>query len=140
MKRYTNSTAITSATKIGQDYDNINTTIWHWDLSEKDVESNVRYCGDNTLAYAIHRIMIGTKLLTGEDANDDYDDTFWSFIEMLRSNNKNTNNKFQLASVADVYSQVRLHPNTELASLLVWPPLYIDKGAKTVAFWRAEEK
>jgi len=140
MKQYTNSTAITSATKIGQDYDNVNTTIWHWDLSEKDVESNVRYCGDNALAYAIHRIMIGTKLLTGEDENDDYDDTFWSFIEMLRSNNKSSNNKFQLASVADVYSQVRLHPNTELASLLVWPPLYIDKGAKTVAFWRTEEK
>eukprot|EP00751_Fragilariopsis_kerguelensis_P020797 CAMPEP_0170894390 /NCGR_PEP_ID=MMETSP0734-20130129/43142_1 /TAXON_ID=186038 /ORGANISM="Fragilariopsis kerguelensis, Strain L26-C5" /LENGTH=395 /DNA_ID=CAMNT_0011285375 /DNA_START=341 /DNA_END=1528 /DNA_ORIENTATION=+ len=141
MKRYTNSTAITSATNIGQDYDNVNTTSGIGIYLKKMLnKSNVRYCGDNALANAIHRIMIGTKLLTGEDENDDYDDTFWSFIEMLRSNNKSSNNKFQLASVADVYSQVRLHPNTELASLLVWPPLYIDKGAKTVAFWRTEEK
>jgi hypothetical protein len=26
-----------------------------------------------------------------------------------------------LSSVADAYPQVRLHPNTELAALLVWP-------------------
>ena len=29
-----------------------------------------------------------------------------------------------LVSVADVYPQVRLHPNTELAALVLWP---IDK-------------
>ena len=83
-------------------------TIWHGALSDKDTESNVRYCGDNVLGFAIRRSL---QLNSGED-----DIAFWSFVDMLRSKNKH-----QLASVADVYPQVRLHPNTELAALLVWP-------------------
>ena len=64
-------------------------------------------CGDNVLAYAIRRNL---QLDNGDD------DAFWSFVDLLRSKNNH-----QLASVADVYPQVRLHPNTELAALLVWP-------------------
>lgn len=89
----------------------------------------MRYCRDNALAYAIRRKMRckSTTHKTGSDNDedveeDDDDDVFWSFIGMLRSENKSDDNKYHLASVADVYKQVRLHPNTELAALLVWPP------------------
>ena len=92
-------------------------TIWHWPLSQKDVNSgNVRYCGDNVLAFAIRRsLRISPPDSDGDE--DDNDVAFWKFIEELRS----PNNPYQLASVADAYKQVRLHPNTELAALLVWP-------------------
>lgn len=58
-----------------------------------------------------------------ETANsDDKDAAFWNFIDMLRSNGDRDGNDYHhLASVADVYTQVRLHPNTELAALLLWP-------------------
>ena len=96
-------------------YDGQDGTIWHWPLSEKDTEYNVRYCGDNVLGFAICR---NFKSLLDTGGGDDDDAAFWSFIDMLRYKNKNND---QLFSVADVYPQVRLHPNTELAALLVWP-------------------
>uniref|UniRef100_A0A7S4AQS0 Uncharacterized protein n=1 Tax=Pseudo-nitzschia australis TaxID=44445 RepID=A0A7S4AQS0_9STRA len=129
-ERYTitnTATAAATTTITGQE-DGTGATIWHWAMSEKDIEYNVRYCGDNALAYAIRRNMrFNSKSLTSND-NDDVDvdaaaadDAFWTFIGMLRSENKSDDNECQLASVADVYTQVRLHPNTELAALLVWP-------------------
>ena len=113
MERYTTTDISTTP---GKDNDNAGTTIWHWALSEKDIEYNVRYCGDNALAYAIRRNMQCKNI----DDNDE--DSFWTFIDILRSKNKSNSNTNQLASVADAYPQVRLHPNTELAALLVWPP------------------
>jgi len=117
MERYTTTdTTTTTTTTTGKDNYTVSTTVWHWALSEKDIEYNVRYCGDNALAYAIRRNM----QCKNNDDNDD--DSFWNFIDTLRPKNKSNINTSQLASVADVYSQVRLHPNTELAALLVWPP------------------
>jgi hypothetical protein len=82
-------------------------TIWHWDTADKDPSHNVRYCGDNALAFCIRR-----KLgLSSDDEGG-----FWDFIESLRQDNESG-----LSSVADVYPQVRLHPNTELAALVLWP-------------------
>ena len=45
---------------------------------------------------------------------------FWDFVETLRSGG----NKGGLASVGDVYPQVRLHPNSELAALLAWKVMF----------------
>ena len=45
---------------------------------------------------------------------------FWDFVETLRS----VGSKGGLASVGDVYSQVRLHPNSELAALLAWKVMF----------------
>uniref|UniRef100_A0A7S1BY36 Uncharacterized protein n=1 Tax=Corethron hystrix TaxID=216773 RepID=A0A7S1BY36_9STRA len=100
-------------------------TFWHWPLSQKDAKSNVQYCGDNVLAYAVRRnLRCNNNLSTEENKDDDDDDVaFWNFVETLRSGNDH-----RLASVADVYTQVRLHPNMELAALLVWPP---SSSAKT---------
>jgi hypothetical protein len=83
-------------------------TIWHWPKLLKDDESNVRYCGDNALLYAISRTICSEDERTTEG--------FWKFIGELRDKNDDG-----LASVADAYPQVRLHPNTELAALLLWP-------------------
>ena len=108
----------TSSTSIdGEGNDDVDYTVYHWPISEKDINSNVRYCGDNTLAYAIRRS------LRYDTANsDDKDIAFWRFIDLLRSNgDRDGHNYHHLASVADVYTQVRLHPNTELAALLLWP-------------------
>ena len=89
-------------------------TIWHWATSEKpNIESgNVHYCGDNALWYAINRICQewDPNMLTNPT---DYQ-SFWDFVHKLQSNQG-------LVSVADVYPQVRLHPNTELAALVLWP-------------------
>jgi hypothetical protein len=52
---------------------------------------------------------------TTRDETDFCGSAFWKFIEELRSRDKD-----KLASVADVYKQVRLHPNTELACLVLW--------------------
>ena len=54
-------------------------TIWHWDWSEKYIEYNVRYCGDNVVGYAIRRrnninSNKSKSPLTSED--DDGDDAF----------------------------------------------------------------
>lgn len=97
-----------------------NSTVWHWTLQQKPPKDNVRYCGDNVLAFAICRnlnIVIPEK--NGQ---------FWLFVDQLRrmyinndDNIDDNQNDNHLASVADVYPQVRLHPNTELAALLVWP-------------------
>ena len=116
-ERYT----IANAAATSTDQENgTGATIRHWPVSEKDIEYNVRYCGDNALAHAIRRNM---RFNDNDDVDVDADDdAFWSFIGMLRSENKRDDNACQLASVADVYTQVRLHPNTELAALLVWPP------------------
>ena len=80
-------------------------TIWHWATADKEPSQNVRYCGDNALAFCIHR-----KLGLSDQGG------FWDFIETLRKDNEKG-----LSSVADVYPQVRLHPNTELAALVLWP-------------------
>ena len=104
-------------TSYGKGNDDVDYTIYHWPISEKDIKSNVRYCGDNSLAYAIRR---STRYETA--TGDAKDSAFWRFIDMLRSNgNRDGHDYHNLASVADVYTQVRLHPNTELAALLLWP-------------------
>ena len=82
-------------------YGSTDGTVWHWACNQK--ASNVRYCGDNALAYAIRR-----KLALEQTSG------FLQFVHELRAPNG-------LVSVADVYPQVRLHPNTELAALLLWP-------------------
>jgi len=108
----------TSSPSIGEKVsEDVDYTIYHWPISEKDINSNVRYCGDNKLAYAIRRSM------RYETATSDAKDAaFWRFIDMLRSNGDRDGHDYHnLASVADVYTQVRLHPNTELAALLLWP-------------------
>lgn len=84
-------------------------TVWHWPRKLKDDLSNVRYCGDNALASAIRRNID----IKGSSIDEE---GFSKFISDLRQGNER-----ELASVADVYPQVRLHPNTELAALLVWP-------------------
>lgn len=88
-------------------------TVWHWARSMKPDEGsgNVRYCGDNALLYAIMQNLDTTPV----EGVDFCETDFWNFIEELRSRDKDG-----LASVADVYKQVRLHPNTELACLLLW--------------------
>ena len=100
-------------------------TVWHWSPAERDDASNVRYCGDNVLFYAIrHRLEAKWRRLSRNDNGkthelDSYgcgDDGFWDLLAILRSKSE-----IGLSSVADVYPQVRLHPNSELAALLVWP-------------------
>jgi hypothetical protein len=80
-------------------------TVWHWDPRLKDDASNVLYCGDNALAYAIQRKLVP----------EPRDDGFSKLLDQLLDDSRG------LAAVADAYPQVRLHPNTELAALLVWP-------------------
>ena len=87
-------------------------TVWHWPKSLKENDDNVRYCGDNALLYAITRNLNWAPAIGLEK----YQAGFWEFVELLTSRQDDG-----LASVADVYKQVRLHPNTELAALLVWP-------------------
>ena len=92
-------------------------TIWHWPKELKGGDNdgddsatsnnNVRYCGDNALAHAIRRNL---------DNTESREDGFWNFIAGLT-----IGHEAGLSSVADVYPQVRLHPNTELSALLVWP-------------------
>eukprot|EP00560_Eucampia_antarctica_P005798 CAMPEP_0197837404 /NCGR_PEP_ID=MMETSP1437-20131217/32050_1 /TAXON_ID=49252 ORGANISM="Eucampia antarctica, Strain CCMP1452" /NCGR_SAMPLE_ID=MMETSP1437 /ASSEMBLY_ACC=CAM_ASM_001096 /LENGTH=432 /DNA_ID=CAMNT_0043444421 /DNA_START=559 /DNA_END=1857 /DNA_ORIENTATION=- len=93
-------------------YGNNDGTVWHWERALKNDSSNVRYCGDNALAHAIER-----NLKLGRHNTQNMEgDGFWKFIASLREGHGDG-----LASVADVYTQVRLHPNTELSALLVWP-------------------
>jgi hypothetical protein len=87
-------------------------TVWHWPQSLKGDADNVRYCGDNVLLYAITRSLDWAP----DIGLGKYQAGFWEFIELLTSRQDDG-----LASVGDVYKQVRLHPNTELAALLVWP-------------------
>lgn len=82
-------------------------TVWHWARSQKKNSENVRYCGDNALLFAISRSLGGESSIS-----------FWEFIDELC--------KDGMASVADAYPQIRLHPNTELAALLVWPSLMVE--------------
>ena len=93
-------------------YGNSDETVWHWERALKNDSSNVRYCGDNALAHAIKRNLNYGR----HDIQGNKEDEFWSFIGNLRKGHDGG-----LASVADVYTQVRLHPNTELSALLVWP-------------------
>ena len=83
-------------------------TVWHWPTSLKAGwdEGNVQYSCDNALLYAITR---------GLSSRTQADEGLWKFVHELRSRDEDG-----LASVADVYKQVRLHPNTELAALLLW--------------------
>jgi len=84
-------------------------TIWHWPTHLKPPSNNVRYCGDNALAFAICRGMsIQVPVEEGQ---------FWDFVAMLQEQGHRT----PLVSVADAYPDPRLHPNTELCALLVWP-------------------
>lgn len=93
--------------------DEFDGTVWHWSTEQKKgtEEGNVKYCGDNALLFAITR-----ELGWAPGGLKKYQSGFWEFIELLRSREEDG-----LSSVADVYEQVRLHPNTELAALLVWP-------------------
>ena len=86
-------------------------TVWHWPVAQKAKDENVRYCGDNVMLYAITR-----RLDWAPGGLAEYQSGFWDLVAELRSREDDG-----LASVADVYKQVRLHPNTELAALLVWP-------------------
>ncbi|KAL7534467.1 hypothetical protein ACHAXR_006753 [Thalassiosira sp. AJA248-18] len=85
-------------------------TMWHWANAKKPGHDggNVRYCGDNALWYAICREW-------GQGPSNNMYHSFWNFVHELQSNSKDG-----LVSVADVYHQVRLHPNTELAFLISW--------------------
>ena len=85
--------------------------VWHWPQELKDENSNVRYCGDNVLAHAIRR-----NLHPNDAGKEKQEEGFWNFVASIGEGNDGG-----LASVADVYPQVRLHPNTELSALLVWP-------------------
>ncbi|KAL7527291.1 hypothetical protein ACHAWF_002124 [Thalassiosira exigua] len=88
-------------------------TMWHWPKAQKSghESGNVRYCGDNSLWYAISRAW-----QRGANDSDGAHNSFWDFVHELQSNSDDG-----LVSVADVYPQVRLHPNTELVCLLLWP-------------------
>lgn len=88
-------------------------TVWHWTRSIKPdtTSGNVRYCGDNALMYAIAR-NLNWAPAPGVDACES---AFHEFISELRSRDEDG-----LASVADVYRQVRLHPNAELAAFALW--------------------
>mmetsp|Transcript_27875 Transcript_27875/g.32518 ORF Transcript_27875/g.32518 Transcript_27875/m.32518 type:complete len:527 (+) Transcript_27875:128-1708(+) len=92
---------------------------WHWPRALKSDSYNVRYCGDNALAFAIRRnLSIMSNTSTIIDGGKGGDSDFFRFISNLRE--RDDENR-RLVSVADIYPQVRLHPNTELAALLVWP-------------------
>ena len=93
----------------------IDGTVWHWAKSLKpdEIHGNVRYCGDNALLYAI--ICKLNWAPEGGLSVSEYQLAFWNFVKDLRSHDQDG-----LASVADVYNQVRLHPNTELAALILW--------------------
>lgn len=86
-------------------------TVWHWPKGLKDPERNVQYCGDNALAYAIS-CRLDSSAIFEEDGQ------FFKFVKRLQGQ---AGRLTPLVSVADVYPQVRLHPNSELAALLVWP-------------------
>ena len=85
-------------------------TMWHWPKSQKTGHESgyVRHCGDNALWYAISRAR-------RQHSDGDTYNSFWDFVHELESNSEDG-----LVSVADVYPQVRLHPNTELACLALW--------------------
>jgi hypothetical protein len=93
--------------------DKFDGTIWHWERSLKDGHAggNVRYCGDNTLLYAMTRTLNWCP-----GGLSQYQARFWDFISELQEGNED-----KLVSVGDIYQQVRLHPNTELAALLLCP-------------------
>jgi hypothetical protein len=104
-------------------------TVWHWPLERKGTEENVRYCGDNALLHAICAELEWAPEPQGSGSRDGAPPSrtqerinlkkqqraFWDFVGELRSHDRDA-----LASVGDVYKQVRLHPNSELAALLVW--------------------
>ena len=104
-------------------------TVWHWALEQKGPADNVRYCGDNALLHAICAELEWAPEPRGAGRRDGEPPSptqerinlkkqqraFWEFVDELRSRDKDA-----LASVGDVYEQVRLHPNSELAALLVW--------------------
>lgn len=89
-------------------------TLWHWSNSLKPNENNVRYCGDNALWYAIRQ-----NLKYDDDLKEEEDEAFRDFVQSLLQPQE-SDDLATLVSVADVYPQVRLHPNTELACLLLW--------------------
>lgn len=111
LERYAHEKSSSMTTK--GDCNSFDGTLWHWSLHQKSPQHNVRYCGDNVLAFAICR-NLGIEIPG--------DGQFWAFVDKLRRiDDENDDELHHLASVADVYPQVRLHPNTELAALLVWP-------------------
>jgi hypothetical protein len=93
--------------------DDFDGTVWHWPRAFKPdtASGNVRYCGDNALLYAIARNLNWAPAPGLESCES----AFYKFIKELRSRDDDG-----LSSVADVYRQVRLHPNTELAALVLW--------------------
>jgi hypothetical protein len=109
-------------------YGDADGTVWHWAVEGRRPEENVRYCGDNALFHAIcselqwapepegSRVAGEAPSRTQEKINfKKAQKAFWDFVGGLRSRDEDG-----LASVGDVYPQVRLHPNSELAALLIW--------------------
>jgi hypothetical protein len=102
-------------------------TMFHWGVEERRREDNVRYCGDNALFYAICSDLMWAPAAEGKETGDETSaiqhkinhkksqKAFWDFVDELREGDEDG-----LASVGDVYKQVRLHPNSELAALLLW--------------------
>ena len=93
--------------------DEVSSNMWHWPKAKKRgaEEGNVKYCCDNALVHALER-----EHRKGTGIGNLECDAFWDFVGQLQSNSEDG-----LVSVADVYHQVRLHPNTELAFLVLWP-------------------
>jgi len=86
--------------------DEFDGTVWHWPKSLKSNDDNVRCCGDNVLLYAITR-----SLEWAPGGLAEYHSGFWDFVDLLTSRENDG-----LASMADVYKQVRLHPNKKTGS------------------------
>jgi hypothetical protein len=93
---------------------NFDGTVWHWEKSLKNgyTNGNSRYCNENALLYAMTRTLDWCP-----GGLSEYQAGFWNFFSELQEGNDGG-----LVSVGDIYRQVRLHPNTELAALLLWPP------------------
>jgi len=112
-------------------YGSADGTVWHWAVEGRRQEDNVRYCGDNALLHAIcAELQWAPEAMGGRGGGGGGEPpsrtrerinfkktqkAFWDFVGELRARDADG-----LVSVADVYSQVRLHPNSELAALLVW--------------------
>ncbi len=109
-------------------YGDADGTVWHWAMTGRRPEENVRYCGDNALFHAIcselqwapepKRSSVAGEAPSRTQEKINFkkaQKAFWDFVGGLRSRDVDG-----LASVGDVYPQVRLHPNSELAALLIW--------------------
>ena len=109
--------------------------LWHWPAAQRPALDKVKYCGDNALMYALSACLQWTPpppsqshslggttrgaaqvSPTQEKINlKKTQKVFWDFVGSLRGADADG-----LACVGDAYPHVRLHPNSELAALLVW--------------------